>query len=76
MTPAELLRAWCIDTPRSIFVGRELGRLAPGGEASFLVLGGDPLADFAQTRNIVRWVKQGRELQPPAIEMPPLTPPS
>jgi len=74
MTPAELLHAWCIDTPRSLFPGRDLGRLAPGGEASFLVLGGDPLADFAQVKAIVRWVKQGRELRPPAVEMPPLGP--
>ena len=70
MSAAELLHAWTIDTPRAIFPGRDIGRLDTGAEASFLVLAGDPLADVASTARIVRWVKQGRELTPAAIEMP------
>jgi hypothetical protein len=55
----ELLRMWSVTTPRAIFPSRRIGRLRDGYEASFLVLGGDPLADFANTRRIVRRVKQG-----------------
>ncbi len=72
MTPVELLATWSVTTPRAIFPDRKLGRFETGFEATFLVLGGDPLVDWAQTKNIVRWVKQGRRLEPPAIEMPPL----
>jgi hypothetical protein len=55
----ELLRMWSVTTPRSIFPNRRIGALREGYEASFLVLDGDPLADFANTRRIVRRVKQG-----------------
>jgi hypothetical protein len=58
-TNLELLRMWSVTTPRAIFPGRRIGALREGYEASFLVLGGDPLADFANTRRIVRRVKQG-----------------
>ena len=58
-TNLELLRMWSVTTPRAIFPDRRIGALRDGYEASFLVLGGDPLADFANTRNIVRRVKQG-----------------
>lgn len=60
----ELLRMWSVTTPRAIFPERRIGALRDGYEASFLVLGGDPLADFANTRRIVRRVKQGVELRP------------
>jgi imidazolonepropionase-like amidohydrolase len=36
-----------------------------GYEASFLVLAGNPLKDFANTQRIVRRVKQGRTLDLP-----------
>jgi imidazolonepropionase-like amidohydrolase len=72
MTNLELLVAWTVTTPRAIFRDRDVGRLDDGAEASFLVLEGDPLVDFAQTHRIVRWVKQGLTLSPPAVEMPPL----
>ena len=58
-TNLELLRMWSVTTPRAIFPSRRIGRLRDGYEASFLVLGGDPLADFANTRRIQRRVKQG-----------------
>ena len=74
MSNLELLQAWCIATPRAIFPKRKLGRLADGFEASFLVLGGDPLADFANAHRITLRVKQGAvlRLQDPAREFPPL----
>jgi hypothetical protein len=62
----ELLRMWSTTTPRAIFPARRIGALRDGYEASFLVLSADPLADFANTRRIVRRVKQGVE-----IEIPP-----
>jgi hypothetical protein len=50
---------WSVTTPRAILPDRRIGRLREGYEASFLVPGGDPLADFGNTRRIVRRVKQG-----------------
>jgi imidazolonepropionase-like amidohydrolase len=56
---AELLDLWTRVTPQSIFPARKIGRLAPGYEASFLVLEGDPLADFANAQRIQMRVKRG-----------------
>ncbi len=68
MDPLSLLRAWSVDTPKTIFPGRKLGELREGFEASFLVLSGDPLADSANLHRISMRVKQGKVLPPmPAI---------
>ncbi len=61
-TNLDLLRMWSVITPRAIFPNRRIGRLQDGFEASFLVLSGDPLADFRNTRRIVQRVKRGVEL--------------
>jgi hypothetical protein len=61
-TNLELLRLWSVETPRAIFPQRRIGELRDGFEASFLVLAGDPLADFGQTAMIRRRVKQGMSL--------------
>jgi len=59
-TPAELLRTW-IDTARvSIYPERDIGRLEPGFEANFVLLGGDPLADWAQVKAVRGLYKAGR----------------
>jgi len=55
----ELLKLWVEETPRTIFPFRRIGRLAPGYEASFLVLEGNPLEDFSQTQAIRIGVKNG-----------------
>jgi hypothetical protein len=68
--PLELLTMWCETTPRGIFPGRKIGRLEEGYEASFLVLEGDPLEDFAATERIVLRVKQGHVLLPPDRAFP------
>ena len=60
-----LLKLWCQDTPLAIFPQRKIGRLEEGYEASFLVLAGDPTADFAQVRAIRARFKQGRPLAVP-----------
>jgi imidazolonepropionase-like amidohydrolase len=60
----EALKIWCEDTPRTIFPARRIGRLAEGYEASFVVLGGNPLEDFGHVRNILMRFKQGHLLAP------------
>lgn len=72
MSNLELLQAWCIATPRAIFPHRKLGHLADGFEASFLVLGGDPLVDFASSHDIVMRVKQGHPIIPRNTKLPSL----
>jgi hypothetical protein len=72
MSNLELLQAWSITTPQVIFPDRKIGRLATGYEASFLVLGSDPLADPAHLHDITARVKQGRDLVPTAATLPPL----
>jgi imidazolonepropionase-like amidohydrolase len=62
---ATLLRLWATTTPRAIFPDRQTGRLVPDYEASFLVLGGNPLEDFGATSDIRRRVKQGHRLDRP-----------
>jgi hypothetical protein len=57
-----LLRAWT-ETPRAIYPGRRVGKLADGYEASFLALARDPLVDVGAVRDIALRVKQGCVLQ-------------
>jgi imidazolonepropionase-like amidohydrolase len=57
-TDPEVLRMW-MATPAAIFPGRRIGRLAPGYEASFLVLGANPLERLDAVRDIRLRVKQG-----------------
>jgi imidazolonepropionase-like amidohydrolase len=61
-----LLQLWTRTTSQSIFPNRRIGQLSPGYEASFLVLGGNPLEDFGAVRDIRRGVKQGHPLKGPA----------
>ncbi len=60
----ELLKMWSETTPAAIFPGRRIGVLQSDYEASFLVLAGNPLVDFANTGRINLRVKQGRQLVP------------
>ncbi|MFG6466474.1 amidohydrolase family protein [Roseateles sp. BYS87W] len=57
-----LLRLATVDTPRALFPRRKLGCFDAGCEASFLVLGGDPIADLTQIDRPMLRVKQGRLL--------------
>jgi hypothetical protein len=54
-----LLKMWSEATPKAIFPNRKIGKLAPGYEASFLVLPSNPLIDFTATQQIGTRVKQG-----------------
>jgi hypothetical protein len=68
LTPLQILRAWSVDTPRTIFPNRKLGALDPGYEANFLVLNANPLADPENLHLIGMRVKAGKVLpQMPAI---------
>jgi hypothetical protein len=64
LTPLQILRAWSVDTPRTIFPGRKLGSLREGFEANFLVLEGDPLEDPENLHRIGMRVKGGTALPP------------
>ncbi len=55
----------CETTPATIFPGRKIGRLRDGYEASFPILAGDPIADFAHLGGIRLRVKLGRMLAEP-----------
>ncbi|WP_394470106.1 amidohydrolase family protein [Roseateles sp. DC23W] len=59
---ATLLRLATQDTPRALFPGRKIGCFEPGCEASFLVLGDDPLTDMDTLDMPLLRVKQGRLL--------------
>jgi imidazolonepropionase-like amidohydrolase len=43
--------------------GRRIGRLAPGYEASLLVLDANPLAEFSNVKRIRLRMKQGELIQ-------------
>lgn len=58
-TNLELLKMSCETTPQAIFPKRRIGFLRDGFEASFLVLGGNPLTDFERIKNITLRFKQG-----------------
>ncbi len=69
----ELVDMWTRITPQAIFPRRKIGRLADGYEASFLVLAGDPTADFSNVGRITMRVKQGHVLPTPRdVEFPSL----
>jgi imidazolonepropionase-like amidohydrolase len=57
-----LLKMWCDATAATIFPTRKSGLLKGGYEASFLVLTGDPLADFANVKTIEQRIKRGEPL--------------
>jgi hypothetical protein len=59
-----LLKIWCETTAATIFPKRKIGHLKEGYEANFLVLTGDPLADFANVKTIELRIKQGEPLRP------------
>ena len=65
LSPAELLHAWAVVTPRAIFPDRAIGGTAPGDEASFVALACDPLADFSCVRRIRASMKQGHWVEDP-----------
>ncbi|NOT33069.1 MAG: hypothetical protein HOP12_02750 [Candidatus Eisenbacteria bacterium] len=53
-------------TAQVILPQRRVGTLTAGAEASFIVLAGNPLVDFAQIRNVSLRFKRGLRVDPPA----------
>ena len=64
-TNLELLKMSCEITPQAIFPRRKIGFLRDGYESSFLVLDGNPLANFERIKNIRLRFKQGYFLEIP-----------
>jgi hypothetical protein len=58
-----LLKYWSETTAHAIFPERHIGRLAEGYEASFLVLGGNPVEDFKYVKEIHSGFQQGMPLE-------------
>lgn len=61
-TAVELLNMWTMNCAQTIFPDRRIGRLADHYEASFVVIDGDPLDDFAATERIYYRFKDGQPL--------------
>lgn len=61
-SPAELLKIATMDTPQALYPKRRLGCFDEGCEASFLLLGTDPLLDAKAIATPLLRVKQGRLL--------------
>ena len=59
------LNAASITTPQMMYPKRKIGHLREGYEASFLVLGGNPLENFDEIKNIRLRFKQGYLLDVP-----------
>lgn len=61
-----LLKLMTETTPQTIFPERKVGYLKDGYEANFLVLNGDPIADFVNITRVNARVKKGHLLDVPA----------
>jgi imidazolonepropionase-like amidohydrolase len=64
LAPKAAIKTLTETTPQWIFPKRRIGRIEPGYEASFLVLGGDPTLSIENARDIRLWIKQGFEFTP------------
>lgn len=65
-TPAEAIRVATRDSA-AIFGLTQLGTLATGKSADFIVLNGNPLEDIANTRRIASVYLRGKEVNRPAL---------
>ncbi|MGP1353733.1 MAG: amidohydrolase family protein [Parasphingopyxis sp.] len=61
-SPRELLAMWTENCARTVFPTRGVGALDDGYEASFLVLGANPLEDWSALERITLRIKDGRLL--------------
>jgi imidazolonepropionase-like amidohydrolase len=67
MTPAQVLTA-ATRTAAEIVGLADVGRLAPGFSADFIVLDADPRDDITNTRRIARVFLRGREIDRAALQ--------
>ncbi len=63
LAPLEALRAATLHGA-TLLMADTLGRLQPNAVADLVVLGGDPLADIRNTRQVVRVMAAGRWIEP------------
>ncbi len=63
MESVEALNSLTMTTPQALFPNRKLGDLTVGGEATFVMLGQNPLVDFGAIRDVKRVVKRGETLR-------------
>jgi imidazolonepropionase-like amidohydrolase len=64
MPADEVVQSLSMTTPRALFPDRDIASFTPGAEATFVVLGGDPLADISALRDVRMLVKNGRVIRP------------
>jgi Tol biopolymer transport system component len=60
LTPFQALQTATTNAARALGVGDQLGTIEPGKLADLTFLGGDPLADIRNTRNVRRVMRSGR----------------
>lgn len=65
MTPADVLHSIVVTTPQKLFPERNIGNLAVGSEATFVVLPLEPVANFDAIRKVEWVVKRGSVLKSP-----------
>ena len=67
LTPLEVLRAATVNGARAMHRDREIGTIAPGRLADFVVLDADPTASVENLSRIHRVVKDGTLYDPDAL---------
>jgi len=67
LPPAAALRAGTINGARAIGLGDRLGSIEVGKWADLVVVGGNPLKDIRNTRNVRHVVKAGQPYDPAAL---------
>jgi imidazolonepropionase-like amidohydrolase len=68
IAPAEVLRLATLTPAQVMGVDRDLGVIAAGKYADFVLIDGDPTRNIADIRNVVTVVKAGKVFDPRAIE--------
>jgi imidazolonepropionase-like amidohydrolase len=60
LTPFEALQTATVNAAQALGVAGELGTIEPGKLADLTFLGGDPLIDIRNTRDVKRVMRGGR----------------
>ena len=64
MTPLEVIQCATIVSARAMNLDRDSGTIEPGKRADMILVGGNPLANVADLRRVVRVVAHGRVYDP------------